>query len=568
MNKDLEVIKQLVADNLLAQEKFDAIIKQKASTGKGLVELLVEAKEVDVHVLMDRYAKELAMPLVNLRYYPINPERVKVLPENLARRFLAIPIALVKDEYIVAMCNPENIMASDQISNRLRKKIRPVLVEKDLLFAIDNLFRRSEEIMSLVGEVGESFEKDSLSIESDDEAEVLDEGASEDAPIVNLLMSIFNDAVQIGSSDIHIEPGKDYFKIRQRVDGVLQEQIVKDKNVLPALISRIKLMGKMNISEKRLPQDGSFIVKTKGKKLDVRVSSMPVKYGESVVMRLLSRESNINNLRLLGMPEQSLSCILRNVKKPNGMILVTGPTGSGKSTLLYAIFNEIDTKENKVITIEDPVEYTIKGANQVQVNSKIGLDFARVLRASLRQDPDVIMVGEIRDSETAEIALQSSITGHLVFSTLHTNSAAGSVERLMDIGIEPFLIASALRMVVGQRLLRKICEACTDKCKPSKEELAWLASEYPDVEITADFKKGKGCSVCHNTGFVGRHGVFEIVEIDEGMTQAIRLNEIDKFDKMARSSPYYVPLKKGALDLALRGITSLREVIKLVGGME
>ena len=393
----------------------------------------------------------------------------------------------------------------------------------------------------------------------------MEAGAEEgDATVVKLLRSIFEDAVQVRASDIHIEPDENVLRIRQRVDGVLHEQIVKEKRISSPLVLRLKLMAGLNISEKRLPQDGRFSLIVKERKLDIRVSTMPIEYGESVVLRLLDQTGGVTHLDEVGMPKEMLVTFRRLIHLPHGLILVTGPTGSGKTTTLYGALQELNKAGNKIITVEDPVEYRLQRINQVQINSKIELDFARVLRAALRQDPDIILVGEIRDGETAEIALRAAMTGHLVLSTLHTNDALSSALRLVDMGTEGFLAASSLKAIVAQRLVRRLCDNCSIDYEPNTNEKAWLEVKVGNSKAhSLTLKSAKGCHHCNNSGYRGRIGVFELLVLNEEMSDALRREDSFEFIKMARKSKDYVPLVIAALNYAAEGITSLSEVFRV-----
>ena len=352
-------------------------------------------------------------------------------------------------------------------------------------------------------------------------------------------------------------------RIRLRVDGVLQENIIKEKNIASALVLRLKLMSGLDISEKRLPQDGRTNMRIKGHSIDVRVSTMPVQNGESVVMRLLDQSAGVLSLDQTGMPGPLLKRFRVLLKRPHGMILVTGPTGSGKTTTLYGALSELNQPSTKIITVEDPVEYRLPRINQVQTNNKIGLNFSSILRTTLRQDPDIIMVGEMRDQETAEIGLRGALTGHLVLSTLHTNDATSSAVRLLDMGAPGYLVASSLRAVIAQRLVRKVCESCSETYTPTPEETLWLKNIDPQIS-NVTFRRGRGCQTCNNTGYRGRVGVFELLEMTESMMNALKLNDSIRFGQAAQLSPGFVPLAKVALTYAKMGITTVDEVLKLI----
>ncbi|MBF0470175.1 MAG: type II/IV secretion system protein, partial [Gammaproteobacteria bacterium] len=386
-----------------------------------------------------------------------------------------------------------------------------------------------------------------------------------EAPVVKLLQSIFEDAVHVGASDIHIEPDEHVLRIRNRIDGMLQEQVMKEKRIGTALVSRLKLMSGLNISEKRLPQDGRFNIRIKEKSIDVRVSTMPLQYGESVVMRLLDQSSGNLNLEKVGMPPKLLERFRHYIHKPHGMVLVTGPTGSGKTTTLYGALNELNLPTKKIITVEDPVEYRLSRINQVQVHTQIGLTFASVLRTALRQDPDVVLIGEMRDQETAEIGLRASITGHLVLSTLHTNDSISTAVRLIDMGIPGFMVATSLEAIIAQRLIRRICSDCIADYQPSVHERLWLRGMVGKEGESLHFKHGQGCHKCNNTGYKGRMGVFELLEIDLAMGDALRLDDTNAFARAARNNKNFVSLTRNAIHYASLGQTTIEEAIRVSG---
>ena len=374
---------------------------------------------------------------------------------------------------------------------------------------------------------------------------------------------MFEDAVQVHASDIHIEPDEKVLRIRQRIDGVLHESILNEVRIAPALVLRLKLLAGLDISEKRLPQDGRFNMRVRGHEIDVRMSTMPVQHGESVVMRLLDQSAGLLSLHDTGMPDLLLQRFRRQLRRPHGMIVVTGPTGSGKTTTLYGALSELNQPGNKVITVEDPVEYRLPRINQVQVNTKIGLDFSTVLRATLRQDPDILLVGEMRDQETVEIGLRGAMTGHLVLTTLHTNDAISSALRLMDMGAPGYLVASALRAIVAQRLVRRICHYCHEEHEVEAGEMIWLTNLFGEGVRSQTFHRGRGCQSCNFTGYAGRIGVFELLELDQPMMDALRRSDPEGFARAAREHVEYRPLVAMAFDYASQGITTIDEVLRL-----
>ncbi len=462
------------------------------------------------------------------------------------------------------MVDPLDLAAIDELSKALKKPLYLALVrESELLRALDLNYRRTEDISQLAEQLQEQLTEDQIEL-----SQLSVDPGHVDAPIIQLIQSMFQDAIQVRASDIHIEPGRDKLSIRQRVDGILQEQVVKEKDIASALALRLKLMAGLNISEKRLPQDGRFSIRVRDKEIDVRLSTLPTQYGESVVMRLLDQGGGILDLKKLGMADEMRSRFDELIKLPHGLILVTGPTGSGKSTTLYTGLKMINNSEKKIITVEDPVEYRMAGVNQVQVNAKIELTFARILRTALRQDPDVILVGEMRDQETAEIAIRAALTGHLVLSTLHTNDSASSAMRLIDMGVPGYLVAATLRAVLAQRLVRHICESCRTDYQLNDREKVWL--EHMFKQTGSDFSQahysyGKGCNYCNGSGYQGRLGVYELLELDEPLMESLTKNDPTSFVAQAAKQLRGKLLFNQGLILAGKGLTTVSEVIRIVG---
>ena len=563
--KKIRIGDLLVQNDVITEQQLMTALREQKNTGRKLGRTLIDLGYVEEDNLLNILSRQLDVPFVQLRHFQFNNELVKKLPEAMARRFRSIVLAEQSGELLVGMADPLDIFAYDELVRVLKQPIKQAVVrESELLNTLDLVYRRTDEIASLAEEL-----EDELGDDAFDLADLSAESESAEAPVVKLLQTLFEDAVQARSSDIHIEPDETVVRIRQRVDGVLQEQVMKEKRVNSALVLRLKLMAGLNISEKRIPQDGRFNIRVKGRSIDVRVSTMPVQYGESVVMRLLDQSQGMLNLDVTGMPETLLENFRRMIKKPHGMILVTGPTGSGKTTTLYGALTELNRPEVKIITAEDPVEYRLPRITQVQVNPKIGLEFASVLRAALRQDPDVILVGEMRDHETAEIGLRAAMTGHLVLSTLHTNDSISSAMRLIDMGVEPFLVASSLLGVVAQRLVRKVCENCREAYEPTSQEKVWLNQfDLDPLDLEAGFVQGRGCYQCSNSGYRGRLGVYEMLEMNEGMLDALRRQDIAGFTREARRSQLYRPLGLCAMDFALQGVTTLEEVARVAATSE
>jgi MSHA biogenesis protein MshE len=547
----------LVQQRLISQDQLQQTLELQQQTGKKVGRLLIESGVITEELLADALARQLRVPYVNLKTFPFRGDVVKLLPESAARRFRALVLEDKGDALLVAMADPLDLFAYDEITRLLKRNVSIAAVpESQLALACDRLYRRTEEISGLA----RALEKDLG--DAVDFGELSASAGAEGAPVVRLLQSLFEDASQVGASDIHIEPMESGLQIRVRVDGVLQTQTQAEKRIGAALAQRIKLMAGLDISEKRLPQDGRFSVRLKDQTIDVRLSTMPSTYGESVVMRLLSLEGGVRRLDTVGMPPEMLRRYRQLLGRTSGLILVTGPTGSGKSTTLYASLAELNSTELKIITVEDPVEYRLPGITQVQVNDKIELSFSKVLRATLRQDPDVILVGEMRDAETAEIGLRAAITGHLVLSTLHTRDAASTPFRLLDMGVPPFMVATSLQAVVAQRLVRVICETCGEPHEPDAHESAWLANLLAPGE-TIHARRGRGCSACNGTGYAGRQGVYEMLEMDAELTQAANQSDPAAFLRAARERMAGMTLTHHALELVRQGRTTLAEAMRV-----
>jgi len=556
---DLLVDKKVITEKQL----LDALKEQKNNRQR-LGKLLVSLGYVDEKQLLILLAEQLQIEFIDLVRFKINTAAVNQLSEMNARRLRALVIDEKDDHFLVVMADPTDLDKYDQLQEKLSKPTRLcVAIESEILTNIDNLYRSTSEITSLAEEL-----EDDLSDEGFDLPGLSENLSNEDAPVAKLLQSIFDQAMQMKASDIHIEPDARALRVRMRVDGQLQEQIIKETRIVPALVLRLKLMCGLDISEKRKPQDGRFRIRARGHDVDIRLSTMPIQHGESVVMRLLDQSSGLLRLEHTGMEPAVLREIRKLLAYPHGLILVTGPTGSGKTTTLYSALSELNTPERKIITIEDPVEYKLSRINQVQVNPKIELTFARVLRSVLRQDPDVVLVGEMRDQETAEIALRAAVTGHLVLSTLHTNDTLSAAIRLADMGAEPYLLASGLRGVIAQRLVRRICAFCTETYTPDENELVWLKKESDSVDETTEWKRGKGCTQCHNTGYRGRAAIFETLLPNRDMLEAIRTKNYSEFSKLARQSELFTPLSISAINLALQGVTSVEEVLRVCESIE
>ncbi len=554
----------LVLLKLVSQEQVKLALEQQKHSGRKLGRIFLENGIVTEEHIAEALAKQLNISYINLKHYNINADTVRKLPGVQARRLRALVLEDRKSTYLVGMVDPTDLLAYDELSRLLKRNLElAVVTEGMLLEVIGRLYRRTEEISGLARE-----------LEQDVGDTYIDFGALtaslgvEEAPVVKLLQSVFEDATQVGTSDVHIEPLERALRIRFRIDGVLHTQTEADSKIAPALVLRLKLMAGLDIAEKRMPQDGRFNVKVRDLPVDVRMSTMPTQYGESVVMRLLNQASGMLGLDRLGMPKDMLAKYLSIIRRTNGMILVTGPTGSGKTTTLYASLAELNTPDKKIITVEDPVEYRLPGINQTQVNEKIDLTFSRVLRSALRQDPDIILVGEMRDSETAQIGLRAAITGHMVFSTLHTKDAVSTPIRLIDMDTPRYMVATSLQAVIAQRLVRVVCESCTEPHAPDSHETAWLAHELGDKLGQYKFARGRGCSHCNGTGYHGRIAVYEMLEMTPPLVKAASHEDPSHFIHTAHQQMARKTLRHHALDLALEGKTTVSEVMSITSQVE
>ncbi|WP_394127991.1 GspE/PulE family protein [Vibrio hepatarius] len=551
----------LVEEGIITEHQVEQALNAQKTTGRKLGAALIELGFLSEHQMLTFLSQQLDIPLIDLSRADVDVEAVQLLPEVHARRLRALVIGRQMDTLRVAMSDPADLFAQEALLGQLGQYgIEFVIApEKQLVEGFDRYYRRTKEIASFAEQlqaehqVTEAFD---FNIEGDD---------SEEVTVVKLINSLFEDAIQVGASDIHIEPDSNVLRLRQRIDGVLHETLLNEVNIASALVLRLKLMANLDISEKRLPQDGRFNIRAKGQSVDIRMSTLPVQHGESVVMRLLNQSSGVRKLEQSGIPNHLLERLRRQLRRPHGMILVTGPTGSGKTTTLYGALSELNQPGKKIITAEDPVEYRLPRVCQVQVNPKIDLDFSTVLRTFLRQDPDIILVGEMRDQETVEIGLRAALTGHLVLSTLHTNDAVDSALRMMDMGAPGYLVASAVRAVVAQRLVRKVCPDCKTEEELDDARKQWLAQRFPN-QVGRQFVKGRGCQNCNLTGYRGRVGVFELLELEQDMMDMLRANDAVGFSRVARQSENYKPLLASAMELALEGVVSFSEVMSLGEG--
>ncbi|WP_297528110.1 GspE/PulE family protein [Thiohalobacter sp.] len=553
----------LVEKKVISEAQLQAALADQKKSGRKLGRVLVDNGFITEDALLRLLSEQLDIPYIDLSRFELDPALVQRLPETYARRYRALVLKETDDGYLVGMADPTDIFAYDELARILKKPLSLAVVkEADVLRCIDQAYQQGEQLRSLASEVGQDIAENAFDL-----GDLAADSSRSDAPVVRLIQTIFEDAVRVNASDIHIEPDEDALRIRRRIDGVLHEQVMDERRVAAALVSRLKLMAGLDISEKRLPQDGRFTLRIQDKRIDVRLATMPTQNGEAVVMRLLDPDAVRLDLAELGMPPSLLAAYRKVVHRPHGLVLVTGPTGSGKTTTLYATLAELNRPQTKIITVEDPVEIQMPRINQVQVNPKIGLDFATVLRTALRHDPDVVLVGEIRDRETGEIALRAALTGHLVLSTLHTNDAVSTALRLIDMGLEPYLVASAVQAIEAQRLVRRICDHCRAPYRPEPAERAWLQGLLGDDQPVPEFHAGTGCGHCNHTGYRGRIGVYELLRMEAPLIDALRRNDPSAFEAAAAAQPGHRPLVHEALDLARQGVTTLSEAMRLSGGV-
>lgn len=548
----------LVESGLITQAQLQEALKAQKQSGERLGKALVNLGFVTEQDIINVLEFQLGISQVELYDMNLDPEVVKLVPENLVRRHKVMPIKRAPNLLTVAMVDPLNVVAIDDLRMATGCDIEPVIsTERE----IDQAIQRYYGMQNLLGDA--SFpEEAAASVELVEKFNLDSDTGGGGAPVVRVVNSLIQQAVQARASDIHIEPMADRVRVRFRVDGMLRDVMNLPKGALPSVISRIKIMADMDIAEKRVPQDGRVQIKASNRQVDLRVSSLPTIFGEKIVIRILDKSAMLLRLDDLGFQEGILKRFRTLVRYSYGMILVTGPTGSGKTSTLYATINEINTADKNIITIEDPVEYVLEGINQIRVNVKAGLTFASGLRSILRQDPDVIMVGEIRDAETADIAIRAATTGHLVFSTLHTNDAAGSVTRLVDMGIEPFLVASSVIGVVAQRLVRKICPQCKTpyQVQAGAPERLFMGLE-DDTPVT--LFKGRGCRLCDNTGYRGRLAIQEVLSLSGPMRSLVLDKAPSEEIKKAAVSEGMVTLKEDGIHKALSGVTTIDEVMRV-----
>lgn len=547
----------------LSDSKLEEALAYQQEKGGLLGEVLLHLRVLREEQLLEALAQQFEMSwMPHLDTTHVDHELIKKVPIAFCRRYRVLPLRYEEGAILTASTDPLETVALDDLRLLLGKPIKPVLTTSIVLLACLN--RAYDEIANPAGaeqvmeDIAANRSLDQLAHELDEPQDLLD--ATDEAPIIRLVNSVLFQAVRQRASDIHFESFERGLVVRYRIDGVLYPVLTPPKHLQASIIARLKIMAGLNIAEKRLPQDGRFGIRTAGKDVDLRVSVLPTSHGERVVLRLLEKENRLLNLSEMGFSKERLAVIHQLIQLAHGIILVTGPTGSGKTTTLYAALSHINAPDKNIITVEDPVEYQLLGIGQMQVNPKINLSFAAGLRSILRQDPDVIMIGEIRDRETAEIAIHASLTGHLVFSTLHTNDAASAATRLIDMGIEPFLVASSVVAVLAQRLLRRICSDCKRPYRPSKEELSRL-----DLAAGSDVTlyRGAGCAACSQTGYRGRTGIFELMVLDEEIRRLVGIKADSTAIKQAAIAKGMVTLKQEGAERVIQGHTTLEEVMRI-----
>jgi general secretion pathway protein E len=553
----------LLQQALITEEQLQEALEIQHEKGTPLGEVLLKQGHISERDLLRSLGQQLGLPfLTHLKDDEIDGELATKIPIHFAKKYEILPIKRTNGTVEVAVADPLNLFPLDDVRLLLGCNVAPVLATSaTIIDTINRIYERdSDTAQQIIEDIDDDLNLDALSYELDEPTDLLD--ASDEAPIIRLVNSMVYQAVSQKASDIHVEPFEKDIVVRYRIDGILYNVLNLPKRIQPTIISRIKVMGGLNIAEKRLPQDGRIRIKIAGRAVDVRVSSVPASHGERVVMRLLDKTSILLKLEDIGFSGKNLDAFGRLIRTPHGIILLTGPTGSGKTTTLYGALTKINSTDKNIITVEDPIEYQIKGIGQIQVNPKINLSFANGLRSIVRQDPDVIMVGEIRDLETAEIAIQASLTGHLVFSTLHTNDSAGAITRLIDMGIEPFLVSSSVLAIMAQRLVRTLCHSCRELYEPSSEELRGLGIKREDLGGKKLYR-AKGCPRCMETGFSGRSAIFELLVVDEDIRPLIMRRSDSSSIKKAAIKQGMLTLRQDGLQKVLKGITTTEELVRV-----
>jgi type IV pilus assembly protein PilB len=566
----LKIGEFLVRSNLIDQDQLDKALEEQKQTGGRIGEHLIRLGFVTEEDILDCLSQQYGVPSINLRHFEIDESIIRLIPADVARKYQFIPVSKTGATLTVAMADPTNVFAMDDITFITGYRVEPVVASEEALReAIDKYYGTTHALeLKKVMEDLQTVEDSALEVleEEEDLDDITDlEASADEAPVVRLVNLVLTDALKRGASDIHIEPYEKTYRVRFRVDGVLSEVMNPPMKLKEAIASRIKILSKLDIAEKRLPQDGRIRIKMKFqgklKELDFRVSTVPTMHGEKIVMRLLDRDTLMLDMTKLGFEKGSLKNFEEAIFKPYGMVLVTGPTGSGKTNTLYSALSRINTPEVNILTAEDPVEFQLAGVNQVQMKEAIGLNFAAALRSFLRQDPNIVLVGEIRDFETAEIAIKAALTGHLVMSTLHTNDAPSSINRLMNMGIEPFLVATSVNLICAQRLIRRICQNCKQEEDVPVQALlniGFSETEAPNIQLY----KGRGCEQCNQRGYRGRIGLYEVMEVSEDVRELILSGASAVELRRKALEEGMIGLRHSGLQKIRDGITTIEEVVR------
>ncbi|HKB97689.1 MAG TPA: type IV-A pilus assembly ATPase PilB [Terriglobales bacterium] len=560
----------LVKEKVITPEQLEQATKLQKDSHSRLASALVKLGFLSDEDVTNFLSRQYGVPAINLSYFEIDPAVVKLIPYETAKRYQILPLSRVGASLTIAMVDPTNVFAMDDIKFMTGFNIEPVVAsESSIIVGIDKAYGTSKEeelesVMQSMNDLGEGADVEVQAEEQELELKELEKAADE-APIVKLVNLVLTDAVKRGASDIHMEPYEKEFRVRFRIDGILQLIMNPPLKLKDAITSRLKIMAKLDISEKRLPQDGRIMLKMqiggKKKQLDFRVSTLPTLWGEKIVLRLLDKENLRLDMTKLGFEAESLVKFEKAILKPYGMVLVTGPTGSGKTNTLYSSISRLNQPDTNIMTAEDPVEFQLGGVNQVQMKEQIGLNFAAALRAFLRQDPNIILVGEIRDFETAEIAIKAALTGHLVLSTLHTNGAPETITRLMNMGIEPFLVATSVHLICAQRLIRRICKDCAEPVEVPPQALI-DEGFTPEESKTVQIMKGKGCATCNKTGYKGRTGLYEVMEVDDEIRELVLVGASALELKKKAIERGMITLRRSGLLKVAQGWTTLEEVAR------
>ncbi len=567
----MRIGEMLVSAGLINEEQLKEVLRKQKEEGGKLGSLLVRCGYIEEEDLTAHLSQQYGVPAINLGSFEIDESIFKLIPSETARKYELIPINRTGATLTIAMVDPTNVFAMDDIKFMTGYNVEPVIAsEVAILEAIEHYYQSTSaiELKRVMDDLTAQSAVDDMEVlDAEDDLDISSEDldAAEEAPVIKLVNLIFSDALKRGASDIHLEPYEKEYRVRFRIDGVLYESMRPPLKLRDAIISRIKIMAKLDISERRLPQDGRIKAKMKVqgkiKELDFRVSSLPTLFGEKVVLRLLDKDNLMLDMTRLGFEVDSLKRFERNIIKPYGIILVTGPTGSGKTNTLYSSISRLNSPETNIMTAEDPVEFNLNGINQVQMKEQIGLTFASTLRAFLRQDPNIILVGEIRDFETAEIAIKAALTGHLVLSTLHTNDAPSTINRLMNMGIEPFLVSTSLNLICAQRLIRRICSECKTEITSVPQALVEIGFTLEEAE-TIQLYRGEGCMTCNNTGYKGRVGLYEVLEASDDIKELVLCGASAVEIKQKAMEEGMISLRQSGLFKIRAGVTSVEEVLR------